>query len=631
MLGGSDYSKESKPLSHRIRNLRHRLLVGKGMGGKVCVVLCVLGVVLLIGLLFSVLLISSSDSITQRIAQHVSTARAVHNPLPNQQHRQAEAIKRVELEREVHDLHKLVQDLKHALDKLKQDNQLLEQQKLDAIRAQEKARKEELLLRAQALASSTQQQDPPRETEDPHKKKPLVFTQTDFDRREEVRREFVHAWSAYKKYAWGMDDLHPLSRKGSNGYGLGLTLIDALDTIIIMDLDKDYEECKKWIKNLDVKNSLSVDVNVFEVTIRVIGGLMSGYYLKKEKLFLEKALMIADALIVAFDTTTGIPKSSVNLVTGHASNPSWLGSSTSLSEAGTIQLEWQTLSRASGNTKYAEKADRASEALYKVHRPKGLYTRFVDTELGHLSDGVITLGARVDSVYEYFLKQYIMAPERNARALEEYIKSVDAIRTHLYSTDQHNFLKYIQEMQQNTADDKMDHLVCFLPGTLALGSRYVGEEKSAEHMSMAKELIKTCVEMYKRSPTGLSPEIVRFSRGLHFDRGALHNLLRPETLESLFVLYRVTGDVQYKEWGYEIFSSLKRYCRLPEGYDSLNNVEDVSTEHGDVSSKNWRDHMESFFLAETLKYAFLLFSEEDLISLESWVLNTEGHPLPIIK
>ena len=93
-------------------------------------------------------------------------------------------------------------------------------------------------------------------------------------------------------------------------------------------------------------------------------------------------------------------------------------------------------------------------------------------------------------------------------------------------------------------------------------------------------------------------------------------------MESLFVLHRVTGDVRYQDWGWEIFQAFEKASRVPSGgYTILN----------DVSSSLQGNKMESFFLSETLKYLFLLFADDDehILSLDKWVFNTEAHPLPI--
>lgn len=140
---------------------------------------------------------------------------------------------------------------------------------------------------------------------------------------------------------------------------MALTMVDALDTLIIMGLDSDYELCRDWIRsNLNfVEQS---DVNVFETTIRVMGGLLASFALKKEPMFLDKAQALADQLLVAFDTPSAIPFGTVSFKPRKAYNPSWGGGASTTSEAGSIQLEWRYLSKASGNPIYAEKVDAAS-------------------------------------------------------------------------------------------------------------------------------------------------------------------------------------------------------------------------------------------------------------------------------
>lgn len=102
-----------------------------------------------------------------------------------------------------------------------------------------------------------------------------------------------------------------------------------------------------------------------------------------------------------------------------------------------------------------------------------------------------------------------------------------------------------------------------------------------------------------------------------------HSLLRPETVESLFVLWRLTRDPQWRERGWAIFTSLRRHARLEGGgYASVESVEELPVRHRDGP-------MESFWLAETLKYLYLLFCDDDVLPLDKWVFTTEGHPLPV--
>ncbi len=124
-------------------------------------------------------------------------------------------------------------------------------------------------------------------------------------------------------------------------------------------------------------------------------------------------------------------------------------------------------------------------------------------------------------------------------------------------------------------------------------------------------------------PTGTSPEYIRFSPGRDFLPGSKKQyLMRPEAVESFFVLYHLTGDPIYREWGWEVFQAIERHCKTEAGYGQLKNVE--------KPDQKPEDKMESFFLAETLKYLYLLFDPETPIDLlHKHVFNTEAHPMRI--
>lgn len=280
------------------------------------------------------------------------------------------------------------------------------------------------------------------------------------------------------------------------------------------------------------------------------------------------------------------------------------------------------------------------------------------------------------------------------------------IRKHLVAYTKRAQLAIVGERPEGLEgklSPKMDHLVCFLPGTIALGatggiplsqakkSPY-WSQRHDEEILLAKELMKTCWATYLATKTGLAAEITYFkldnpavmmqdmypestlttgnrkseqedlplkSKPLYpLDDKTLnwendldihmqdrHNLQRPETLESLFYMYRITGDETYRHWGWEMFKSFVRHTAIVEhdnthadptsdkpaepsrpqiiSFTSLNNV--------DVIPPTRRDNMESFWMAETLKYFYLLFSDRDFIPLEENVFNTEAHPFPRFK
>ncbi|KAJ9693305.1 hypothetical protein PVL29_012174 [Vitis rotundifolia] len=179
---------------------------------------------------------------------------------------------------------------------------------------------------------------------------------------------------------------------------------------------------------------------------------------------------------------------------------------------------------------------------------------------------------------------------------------------------------YICEKNGDSLHDKMDELACFAPGMIALGSLGYGPEESQKFLSLAEELAWTCYNFYQSTPTKLAGENYFFHSGQDMSVGTSWNILRPETVESLFYLWRLTGNKTYQEWGWNIFQAFEKNSRIESGYVGLK----------DVNSGVKDNMMQSFFLAETLKYLYLLFSPSSVISLDEWVFNTEAHPIRIM-
>ncbi|CAH2316853.1 endoplasmic reticulum mannosyl-oligosaccharide 1,2-alpha-mannosidase [Pelobates cultripes] len=449
------------------------------------------------------------------------------------------------------------------------------------------------------------------------------------ERQEAVLEAFRHAWKGYKAFAWGHDELKPISKSFNEWFGLGLTLIDALDTMWIMGLKEEFEEAKEWVATkLDFNKN--VDVNLFESTIRILGSLLSTYHLTQDPMFLDKAKDIGTRLLPAFNTPSKIPFSDVNIGRGTAHAPRWTSDST-VAEVTSVQLEFRELSRVTGDDRYQKAVDQVTQHVHGLSGKRdGLVPMFINTNSGQFTHpGVFTLGARADSYYEYLLKQWIQSGKKENMFLEDYNQAIEGVKKNLLRKSAPNQLTFVGELSHGHFSPKMDHLVCFLPGTLALGAH---NGLTAGHMDIATALMDTCYQMYKQMETGLSPEISHFhmhdqlkgGKDIDVKPADRHNLLRPETVESLFYLYRFTGDTKYQDWGWDILQSFNKYTRVPSGgFTSINNVQNTG-------SPEPRDKMESFFLGETLKYFFLLFSDDvDLLNLDKFVFNTEAHPLPI--
>lgn len=413
----------------------------------------------------------------------------------------------------------------------------------------------------------------------------------------EVKIEFLHAWNGYKQYAWGSDGLMPLSRKGYNtdGQSLLLTPIDAFDTMVLMGLEKESEEAKELILS-----SLSFDKDIFvknfEVTIRVLGGLLSAYQMTGEKKFLALADDLGKRLLPAFESPTGMPYVNVNLKTGavnrRVSNPA---------ETGTLLMEFGTLSKLTGNDLYYKKAKRSLVETYKHRSPIGLVGESIDVETGDWVGTESHIGGMIDSYYEYLYKCWKLFDDQECREIWE--NSIPAV--HRYLSDTVNGNLWYARVDMKTGQRKQrifGGLEAFMPGLLA----YSGDIERAE------QLQRSCYMMWTKHD--IEPESYDYAA----DTVRRRNYpLRPEIIESAYYLYKATGDTMYQRMGVTFFQSLKKYCRTESGYAELS----------DVITKEQSDMMESFFLAETLKYLYLLFAPPQTLDLDSVVFNTEAHPI----
>uniref|UniRef100_A0A8D8YM95 alpha-1,2-Mannosidase n=1 Tax=Cacopsylla melanoneura TaxID=428564 RepID=A0A8D8YM95_9HEMI len=473
----------------------------------------------------------------------------------------------------------------------------------------------------------------PNNNLEPKLPEPIPFPKPSNARQRAVVDAFKHAWSSYKKYAWGQDMLKPISKSAHKWFGLGLTLVDSLDTLWIMGLHDEFNEASNWVRDefrLSLETS-TADVNLFEVTIRVLGGLLSAYHFSANDLFVSKALDIGEALLPCFEKSpSGIPYSDVNLASHIPHAPKWSPDS-STAEVTTLQLEFRDLTRVTKLKKFEDASSRVSELVHSLDKMDGLVPIYINPFTGKFKDNSeIKLGARGDSYYEYLLKQWIQTGKTKQFLKDDYLESVAGIQKHLVRRTPNRNLLFVGELgagprEHKKFNPKMDHLVCFLPGTLALGHHHGMPES---HLTLAHQLLDTCYYMYADQPTFLSPEIAYFNTegaDLIVHNNDAHYLLRPEFLESLFVLHQLTGNATYQEWGWKIFQSIEKYCKTPHGYTSIGNV---------LDERNVRplDSMESFFLSETLKYLYLLLSNDrKLLDLDKYVLNSEAQPLPILN
>jgi len=413
----------------------------------------------------------------------------------------------------------------------------------------------------------------------------------------QVRREFLHAWNGYKRYAWGKDDLLPVSHAGHDWHAhtLYMTPVDALDSLILMGFDDEARTTREFLaRNLSFDQD--IEVKNFEITIRSLGGLLSSYQLSGDRRLLSLAEDLGGRLLPAFASPTGMPYMYVNLRTGKVR-----GARTNPAEIGTLILEFGTLARLTGRDEFFDKAKRALVALYERRAATGLVGAGIDVETGKWVDTESHVGGGIDSYYEYLLKCERLFGDRECGTM--FRSSMAAANRYLADEGPDGGLWYgAAEMTsgRRTATT-FGALHAFLPAVLALGG----------DLDRARRLQESAFRMWTLH--GIEPEEIDYRSMKVVSPGYP---LRPEIVESAYYLHRLTGDPRYQEMGRTILDDLVAYCRTDAGYTSLKSV--VTKQKG--------DYMHSFFLAETLKYLYLLFAPQAL-DFRAVVFNTEAHPL----
>ncbi|KAF9874357.1 glycosyl hydrolase family 47 [Colletotrichum karsti] len=493
-------------------------------------------------------------------------------------------------------------------------------------------------------------EDLPRVQFKPSAKRGRENDATSESRRAAVRETFVRSWNSYKKYAWGYDELAPVSAKGKNTFGgYAATLVDALDTLWIMDLHEEFGLALSVVAKMDWDDTVETSVNVFETTIRHLGGLLSAYDLSSEPVLLAKAIELGDMLYAAFDTPNRMP-------------PFWLDFKLAKSgglEAGTndpsaspcsLSLEFTRLSQLTGNPKYFDAIERVKLFLERTQHETqlpGMWPALINfRDESVVNHNEFTLGALADSLYEYLPKMHALLGGTDPAYEKMYREAMKVVQQHLLFRpmlpDSADVLFSGTAFADNSVrrNPESQHLTCFVGGMFGLGGKLFGIK---EHVGLARRLARGCGWAYSSFPTGLMPEIFgmvtcpslnkcpwdeerwkregdgNLRKGFSHARDPRY-ILRPEAIESIFLLYRMTGDRDYQEIAWTMFQSIVKATETQYANSAIGDV----TKEGETEKL---DSMESFWLSETLKYFYLIFSPPDVISLDEYVLNTEAHPL----
>jgi ER degradation enhancer, mannosidase alpha-like 2 len=422
-------------------------------------------------------------------------------------------------------------------------------------------------------------------------------TPSDAEMAERVKQEFHHAWDGYKQYAWGHDALKPLSKIAHDWYGTSLLMsqVDGLDTMILMGMNDEANSTREYIAT-HLSFDYDIYVKNFEITIRLLGGLLSSYQLSGDKRLLALADDLGTRLLPAFNSPTGMPYVNVNLKTGAVR-----GEVTNPAEVGTLLIEFGTLSKLTGKTVYYEKAKRAVVELYKRRSPIGLVGSSINVKTGEWTDPVSHISGGIDSYYEYLLKSWLLFDDKDCEQMWK--SSIEAINKYL--ADQVTTGFWYGQANMNTGarvGTDFGALDAFFPGTLALSG----------DLDRAAKLEDSAYKMW--TTFGIEPEEMNYMT-MKIDYNGYE--LRPEIIESAYYLHHFTNDPRYLAMGRTFLDSLIKYCRTDVAYAALS----------DVEKKTKKDEMESFFFAETLKYLYLLYAPPETIDLKKVVFNTEAHPI----
>ncbi|KAF8663869.1 hypothetical protein HU200_055204 [Digitaria exilis] len=433
--------------------------------------------------------------------------------------------------------------------------------------------------------------------------------------RDEVKDMFYHAFDGYMKYAFPLDELRPLSCQGEDSLGgYALTLIDSLDTLALLGDKENFGAAVEWVGK-NVRFDINKTVSVFETNIRILGGLLSAHLMASDYAtgmriqsyddqLLHLAADLAQRLLPAFDTPTGIPFGSVNLMYGVDENESKI---TSTAGGGTLTLEFGILSRLTNNTVFERVTKKSVRGIWSRRSKLNLVGAHINIFTGEWTQKDAGIGTSIDSFYEYLLKAYLLFGD------EEYLYIFqEAYKAAMHYLHHDPWYVEVNMNSGATVWPLFNSLQAFWPGLQVL----------AGDVDPAIRTHAAFFSVWKKY--GFTPEGFNLATST-VQNGQRSYPLRPELIESTYWLYKATRDYRYLDVGRDILASLQYGARCPCGYC---HISDVETHKQD-------DHMESFFLAETVKYLWLLFDlgagPDNIVENGpyKYIFSTEGHLLPV--
>jgi mannosyl-oligosaccharide alpha-1,2-mannosidase len=413
----------------------------------------------------------------------------------------------------------------------------------------------------------------------------------------DVRSEYLRAWEAYKEIAFPNDELHPKSETASNWLSkpLGLTIVESIDTLYLMGADDEVQLAVDWVTdNLDF--DVDGEIQVFEATIRYVGGLLAGYHATGEERLVSLARDLADRLLPAFDSRTGLPYRDVNLRTGEVS-----GQQNFTAEIGTLHPEWCELSRLTGDPTYGDVTRAALKGLYDRRSALDLVGTTIDVETGRWTDRTAQIDPPVDSFYEYLWDTWTLFGDREARKWYRTLER--GILEYMAETrDGELWFKSVNMDTGRFASRVQSELTTFMAGLLAeAGDRELGSNYLDSWTGVHDQF-------------GLPPESYDYTSDSVVSSGYR---LRPEYAGPCLILYAATGDRRYRDLARKHYRRMKRYCRVENGYTTIADVRTM--DQGDLTPGYW--------FSENMKYLYLTFADTRRFDYDDYYLTTEGNVL----
>ncbi|EFX01204.1 class 1 alpha-mannosidase [Grosmannia clavigera kw1407] len=507
-----------------------------------------------------------------------------------------------------------------------------------------------------------------------------------------VKEVFERSWKGYKDVAWLADE----------GWGGG-TMVDALDSLWMMGMHDEFRMAVRACADIDFSRTEADVINLFEVTIRYLGGFLGAYEIsgKTEPVLLRKAVEVGEILLGAFDTPNRMPLAKWDwraYVRGGMQTEA--ARAMPAAELGSLSLEFTKLTQLTGDERFYDATARVSDVLdhHQLRtRLPGMWPVLVDAAVPAFDgDDTFSLGGKSDSLYEYLPKQWLLLGGVLDQPRHMYSRFLPVAKKHLFRRvlNEHNWplvfsgdARVVDDPQTGRAvvnSPRGEHLTCFVGGMVGLAARAFGEASNDRgDMALAAQLTDACVWTYNVTATGIGPEKFFYATcgsasedqaGMRCSytpdkwRDALEKhwklakdsssdaidrlmtsgrmapgyvdiddpkyMLRPEAIESVFVMWRLTGDTAWQDKAWHMFQSIARYTSTagavsaddPNGSGAHPVAAAGILDVTQAFQPPPMDKMESFWMGETLKYFYLVFAEWDLASLDEWVFNTEAHP-----